>query len=1366
MNARLDPDQRERLVQQYLNEHARPARSVHRRDPAKPVPLSAEQSNVWFHTATASDALLYNEALTIHHRGPLDIVALRKSMADILCRHEIWRTAFQTVGGELQQIICPGMGLFMPLVDISRHPEPEREDTALNIATADARLPFDLSQAPLMRAKVVRLAPDYHRLYLTLHHLIFDGVSIYQIVLPELIALYAGYAGGQAPCLAEPRLQFADYTLWRAQELLDPGIDTKLEYWRNQLRGPLPVLRLPADRPFASRPPRQGAMETFELSGELTEALKALSRRESVTLYTVLLAAFKALLHRYSGQGDIIIGGVTDMRRRPELAGVVGYFLNSFALRTRPAAHIPFRDYLHDVQSAVIDALDASRVPFDRVVRAVKPDRANGRHPIFQVLFSMEPPAPTLPDGWDFTQMDVTPASAKFDLYLELDERPSGTIGRLLYNRELFDASTIRRMIGHWKAVLKGAVENPAGALGNLPLESSDDRQRLYAKINATERSYPSTTLPEWFEQQAARSPHAVAIACDSHTCTYTDLQDRVRVLSTALRRAGVGRGSLVGVMLDRSVDLVAGLLAILRSGGAYLPLDPQLPPARLAVLLQGAGPDALLTQHALVNRLPQTDVKTIHCDDVIATHDEAKCTGDVACSPDDLAYVLYTSGSTGRPKAVEICHRSLTNLLFAMQETLPFGANDSLLAVTTLSFDIAALELFLPLVSGGSLTIATREAAADPLRVRTLLETARCTVMQATPSLWRALITAGWRGTADLKILCGGEALHPELAGELCRRSRLVLNMYGPTETTIWSTFHAVHPDDCTVPIGRPLPNTTVYVLDGNGELVMQGVAGELYIGGAGVARGYRNDPRLTRERFRLRRSVANERFYRTGDLVRVRHDGLIEFLGRVDNQVKVRGFRVGLEEVEAAINEHPAIKVAAVRVFADATGENSLAAFVVARAQAWNACHEIAPFLRERLPAYMIPSRYAVLQSLPLTANGKIDRSRLEIPQPHETPAPQQPRDDIERMLESIWLELLGVPSVGIHDSFFDVGGHSLLAATMAARIKQHTGTELPLAVLFGSPTIAALADVLRAGSKLEFHHLVQLQSGTGRPLFVVHGIFGNVLQFQKLAEYLTIDRPIYAVQARGADLQQEPQGTIAEMASAYIDAIREVQPEGPYALAGYSFGGLVAFEMACRLRTMGEAVDILALLETDISSRNLTSTERLLSRWMLIRRNMRELAARPPRRWMRFLREKTAVVWRRVVWGRDFIRELDDPALNLSESVRSRNRQLFEIGTREFAAYRPRYYRGTLAIFRTADANDPLLFWNRIADHVEVVNIPGNHGTIMDDPNVANLAAQLRLYLDGVDVAPAIRLRGRPADSATMLQARLGKVGEPAI
>jgi amino acid adenylation domain-containing protein len=1320
VNAHLDPglqakpetlsDDRRQLLEEFLEGRAARPDKVRPRRVGERAPISAEQRHVWLHAAMAPNLPLYNEAITVHRRGDFRLETLQRAFNAFLRRHELWRSSIEAEDGELW-LTPHDLEIELPLVDLTSLPETEREAVAKAIAEVDARTPFDLASAPLLRAKVVRLAPDYHRLYLTLHHIIFDGVTIYRVLMPEFAALYAAFDEGRPSPLPEPRVQYADYALWRARRLTDQPMERELDYWRGVLAGELPDLTLPADRKAPSTPSHAGSMETFELTPTLSSAVKAFAAREGITQYVVLLAAFKALLARYSSQDDIVIGGVTDMRRRPELEGVVGYFLNSVPLRTRPALDKAFRSYLAEVQDCVVAALDASEAPFDLIVQAVSPRRDGARHPLFQVLFSIEPPAPPFADGWDLTQMDVTISTAKFDLYLELDERDDHFIGRFLYSAEKFSPAAIRRMIDHWRTLLASAIAEPQSSLGRLELLTQAERSELLERRNSTAAKAPNACLHALFERQARRTPRAIAVEDGTERWTYAKLDRRADEIASRLRAAGVAAGDLVGVSIGRSATAVAGLLAVLKCGAAYLPLDPALPAARLRLLLEDARPAVTLADHATARRLP------IPSKDLVLTSGRTPPTGLVAASREpgssDLAYVIYTSGSTGRPKGVEVPHSAVVNLLSAIGREIGFSAKDALLAVTTFSFDIAALEIFLPLVSGARLVLAASADVADSLRLAHQLERVRPSIMQATPSLWRALINAGWTGERSLKILCGGEALAPDLAAALAARGAALWNLYGPTETTIWSAACRLTGDEVPAPIGRPLANTRVYVVDALGGLAADGVVGELAIAGAGLARGYRGDPGLTAAKFVTLPAPIGERVYLTGDRARWRPDGALEFLGRADNQVKVRGHRLGLEEIESALASHPRVEVALVAAEPDASGETVLVAYLTGARLSEADIGPLRAFLRERLPAYMVPGRFAVLSSLPLTPNGKADRKRLPKLAELERPAAASrvaPRDDVEQALAEIWRDVLGIEELGVDDDFFDLGGHSLLASFMMTRIKARFGRALPLSLLFQAPTIAGLGQALRASRAPAFSHLVRLKAdGVGPPLFIVHGIYGSVMQFKDLAGRLRTHRPIFALQA--ADLSARTP-TIDEMAIAYLAAIREAQPAGPYALAGYSFGGVVAYAMACRLRGAGEVVDVLAMLETDLCERFLPWPERLVFALSLPVRAFGKISTVPLADLPGYLSWRTRT------------------------RADARGNTAYRTNMEEWRRFRPPSFDGALSVFRVRGPRfrvcDPTPIWKRAAAEVRVFDLEGEHATIMEPPFVDGLARQLEQCL----------------------------------
>jgi amino acid adenylation domain-containing protein len=1148
------------------------------------VPISAEQHRIWLHAESNPNVPIYNEAVTVHRRGPYDHAIFEAAFNEFIRRHEIWRTSIGVVDGELAQTVHADFSIHVPLVDLSHLPKETRESEAVRLATHDAARPIPLDSVPLFRILAVRMSSEEHRIYLTLHHVIFDGISVYRIMIPELAALYDAYASGNQSPLPEPPLQYGDYSIWRRNRLASPEIARSLEYWKQQLSGDLPVLRLPADR---NRPPRmsnRGSMECFFMSPALLSSLRAISQAHGVTMFMTLLAAYKALLFRYSGQPDIIIGAAADARRRPELDSVFGYFLDTLPIRTHPTAQKRFSDFLTEVRDSLLGAIAAGDVPFNQIVQAVQPQRSTQHHAIFQAFFALEPPATAFPAGWDLTQMDVDVGAAKFDVYLELEERTDGMAGRFLYNTDIFDAAAIRRMIGHWQTLLAGIVTTPECAIGKLPLLTNAEMVQLCAPggWNDTARDFPDRTLHELIESQANRTPDKIAAVYGDISWTYRDLLKRAHAVSNNLRELDVEPGAIVAVVLHRSLDMLAGLLGILQAGAAYLPLDPHAPASRRKLCLEDAKPAAILTQ-TTIGDIP-ADIAPLLFVDALDGNESFNRGPARATTPDDLAYVIYTSGTTGDPKGVEISHSAIVNLLTSMQVEPGFSDRDRLLAVTTVSFDIAALELFLPLISGGTVILASREVAQDPSLLARAIESSKCTVMQATPATWLALLSSNWKGprsSRKLKILCGGEPLSRELAQRLLASGVELWNMYGPTETTVWSTVHLVKSGAGAVSIGKPIANTTAYILDEQYQLVPVGVQGKLYLGGAGLARGYHDRPLLTADRFVQVQALGGVRLYCTGDLAVRRPDGTLECLGRIDNQVKVRGFRVELEAVEAAVRRHPKVAAAAARVWPDAVGSSRLSVYDDGSGGPPPDASTLRQFLSADLPDFMIPSDFVPVQALPLSLNGKIDRALLPPPQP-APPArsAQKKRTVVEDKLASIWKVILNVESFGPEDSFFDLGGHSLLVATLQQRIAAEFGQRPSMAMLFQAHTFDRQAALLGASAGSLASGILPLQPSGSRPtLFWLHPppLVGN------LATALGGDQPMVGITLSESDVADlGSSSTFQHIVARHVEKILRVQPSGPYYLGGLCLGGIVAYEAASQLRRAGHTVELVILLD----------------------------------------------------------------------------------------------------------------------------------------------------------------------------------------
>jgi amino acid adenylation domain-containing protein len=1044
-----------RLLEKYLNggpgNNIANEAHISPRPMAGPAPLSFSQQQVWLHGQMAGDVPFYNEPVTIYRHGRLDAAVLQRCLLEIIRRHEIWRTTFDVVAGEPVQIVHAAPNKFsLPVVDLREFPEAGRPSEAVRLATVDARRPFDLKTGPLLRALLVRTDDEEHRLYLTVHQIAFDATTVYRVLLPELTMLYDAFVAGKPSPLPELRIQYADFAYWQRKQLTPKAWSEHLVYWRTQLAGELPVLSWPSDRPRPSIETHRGATQKFVLPPSLVQTLRELSQQQGTSFYMTLLAGIAALLYRYTGQEDIVLGTFSGGRKLAELEPLLGYFVNPLALRVNLSGNPTFRELQSRVRGVVLDALAHEDVPFVQVVKEIQHRPDPSRNPLFQVVLSQQPKLPALAPGWGLATEEICNGGSKLDLVIVVDDRAESVFGPIIYNPDLFDAATITRMIGHWQTLLATAAADPEKRLADLPVLTPAEQNQILLEWNNTQTEYArNLCLPELIEAQVERTPDATALVHEQRELSYRELNVRANQLAHHLRKLGVGPEVLVGICMERSTEMVVGLLAILKAGGAYVPLDPAYPKARLTFMIEDSSLHFLITQQSLAAQWTDYAGKLICMDqDWPAISQESRENPAAAAQPQNLAYVIYTSGSTGRPKGVQICHRALVNFLTSMRSQPGLTQHDSLLAVTTISFDIAGLELYLPLTVGARCVLASREASADGEQLWRMLEDHDITVMQATPSTWRLLLESGWQGKTNLKILCGGEAISRELAGDLITKASSLWNMYGPTETTIWSTVHPITSLEGPILIGRAIANTETYVLDRNLQPAPIGVIGELYIGGEGLARGYLNRPELDAEKFIANPFSAEPgaRLYRTGDLARFRADGNIECLGRVDNQVKVRGYRIELGEIESVLREHPAVSDACVIVREDLPGGPGLVAYVVAQEQ-FSELDEVRKFLKEKLPGHMVPM-LCLLEKFPLTPNGKLDRRALPAPENIELgqeEAVEELRDPIEQMLAEMWADILKVQRVSVYDNFFDLGGHSLLATQVVSRLEKDLGLRM---------------------------------------------------------------------------------------------------------------------------------------------------------------------------------------------------------------------------------------------------------------------------------------------------------------------------------
>ncbi len=1049
------------------------AEAIPPRSRALPLVLSFAQERLWFLAQLEPDNVSYNIPLAMRIGGPLDVEALGRAIAEIARRHEILRTTFAEAGGEPAPEIHAAASVPLPITSLASLSPGEREEAARRELAAETARPFDLARGPVLRARLIQLDVDDHVLSLTVHHIVSDGWG-QGVLAREIAVLYGAFSAGAASPLPELSIQYADYAAWQRRLLQGEVLERQLAYWKGKLAGAPLALDLPADRPRPPVPTHRGAHHAFALPEGLEAALGELARREGMTLFMTLLAAFDVLLHRVSGQDDFLVGTAIAGRAQPETEPLIGIFVNTLVLRAQLSGEPTFRELLSRVKETCLGALAHQDMPFERLVQELDPDRDPSRSPLYQVSFALQNmPAPeTSPGEVAWRRFGVEGASAKIDLALAMGTGSRGLMGAFEYSTDLFDAATIERMAARFRALLAGIVEEPEARIGALPILAEDEERRLVVEWNATERAYPRDAgLAALFEAQADRSPDAIAAAFDGNEITYRELDRRANRLGHHLRSRGVGPDVLVGLSTRRSMEMVIGMLGVIKAGGAYLPLDPDYPPERLAFMMEDARVPVVLAQADLAADLPRGEAEIVRLDAASgafeAESDERPAGG---AGGQNLAYAIYTSGSTGVPKGVCVPQRAVSRLVIN-SDYVVLGPTDRVAQASNASFDAATFEIWGALLNGARLVGIPKDVALSPRALSSALGAQGITAVFLTTALFNGVIReepAAFRGVRH--VLFGGEQVDPAVVRTALQQGpERLLHVYGPTETTTFATWHlveAVAEDAATVPIGRPLANTRLYVLDQRLQPAPIGVPGELYIGGDGVARGYLNRPELTAERF-VADPFAGEgtdsRLYRTGDLVRYLPNGEVVFLGRLDNQVKIRGFRIELGEIEAVLVTHPAVREAVV-LAREAAGGKRLCAHVVPSGEARPSVAELKSFLAAKLPDYMVPAAFVTLDALPLNANGKVDRGALPAPEV-EAPAerePIEPRGPIEDALRAIFAEVLKLPdaaAVGARDGFFELGGHSLLAMQVIARVRATFGVELPLRALFEAPTPAGL-------------------------------------------------------------------------------------------------------------------------------------------------------------------------------------------------------------------------------------------------------------------------------------------------------------------
>ena len=1054
------------VERERLSDHGIEAPPIERIARDQNLPLSFAQQRLWFLDQLEPNSPFYNIPSAMRLSGNLNKEVLEQGINEIVRRHETLRTTFKAVKGKPHQVIDEEFSVKLNEIDLSSLPEAEQEAKVQQLATEEAQRPFDLAAGPLFRVTLIDLKPDDHVVLFTLHHIISDGWSM-GVLIKEVAELYQAYAEGEQSPLAELPIQYADFAHWQKNWLTGEVLEKQLAYWKEKLAGSPPVIELPTDRPRPAVQSFKGSMISKSFSGELLKSLKDFCQKENVTLFMTLLAAFKTLLYRYSGQSDINVGTPHANRNRTETEGLIGFFVNTLVLRTDFSGNPAFKELVKQVRDTALGAYAHQDMPFETLVETLQPQRDLSHTPLFQVMFVLQN-APLekieLP-GVTFSPVTAESGTAKFDLSLVIFEQENGFTTSFEYNTDLFDLSTIERMMDHFGIVLENVAANPEKKVADIPMMSEEELQEMLEKWNDTSADFPSDKcMHQLFENLAVRNPDAIALTFADQRISYSEFNRRANQMARYLNKIGIGKEDLIGICMERSIEMMIGIMGTLKAGGAFIPLDPAYPPDRLDYMITDSSISVLLTQQALAESVNPHQAKVVYIDsewEKISQESGENLNLDI--DPTNLAYLIYTSGSTGKPKGTMLQHRGWCNLGMAQQLAFGQGEGSRVLQFSALSFDASVWEMVMALLSGATLSLTNREMLSTGQGLLQVLQQDEITMVTLPPSVLAVVPEAD---LPNLKtIITAGEACSADLVARW-GKGRRFFNAYGPTETTVCASMFLL-PDGYreNPPIGKPIANFQLYVLDANFQPVAKGVPGELCIGGAGLARGYLNRPDLTADKF-IPDPFGKEKggqLYRSGDLVRYLSDGNIEFLGRIDHQVKVRGFRIELGEIEAALKDHPNILDAAAIVREDKPGDKRIVAYLIAEAGKDLTVGELRSYLRERLPEYMVPSAFMTLAEFPLSPSGKVDRKRLPAPdlsRPELGSEFVAPRNETEEKLAAICSELLNLKKVGVYDNFFELGGHSLLATQVISHIRDTFQVELPLRTLFEFPTIADLA------------------------------------------------------------------------------------------------------------------------------------------------------------------------------------------------------------------------------------------------------------------------------------------------------------------
>jgi amino acid adenylation domain-containing protein len=1305
-----------------------------------PKVLSFAQQRLWLLAQLQGSSASYNMPIALQLEGNLNIAALHSSLAYLLNRHESLRMYFPTVAGQPHVALgtwdWEEFFIDTPCLNIQ------------NLINSFIQEVFDLNTGPLFKAKLLALSDRKFVLLINMHHIISDGWSM-GVFVRELRQAYIAFSQSQIPDLSPLPIQYSDYANWQRNWLNGEVLQTQINYWKNQLKDALPLLELPTDFPRPALQSYRGGRDRYSFSPDLTLAIKTLSQQQRVSLFMILLAAFSILLSRYSRQEDLCIGSPIANRTHSQTEGLIGFFVNTLILRNQIKPEQNFIDFLEQTRQTCLDAYSHQDIPFEYLVEQLQPERSLSHNPLFQVMLALEnneSPDLSLP-ALNIEWLPLTYPFAKFDLTLLVRESDRQLDLTWEYATDLFEKQTIQRMAAQFEVLVQGIVEKPDRPLSTLSLITKAELQQLQS-WNQTQTSYPEEqTFVDLFVQQVIKNPHNIALVFETQQLTYQQLNQKANQLAYYLRQNyQIQPETLVGICVERSLQMIIGVLGIWKAGAAYLPLDPNYPQERIEFMLKDSGVSILLTQSSLVNSLPLTQLKSsIICLDRESFASPLTENPTPQCKPDNLAYVIYTSGSTGQPKGVMIEHRGLVNLTLAIDKTLQITPESRVLQFASFSFDASIWEITTTLAAGASLYLAKKETLFPSQILINYLTNHKISHLTLPPSVLSLLPPTALPNCQT--IVVAGETCPAELVNQWTKGRRL-FNGYGPTESTVCASIGLCEPNGKKPAIGQPLPNIRIYILDTNHQPLPPGIPGELCIAGIGLARGYLNRSELTNEKFiHIELFGKKERIYKTGDLARWDFAGNLEYLGRIDEQIKLRGFRIELHEIETILLQHSAVKEAIVTLYKTANNQ-SLIAYVTGIND--DLPTQLKKYLKLRLPDYMIPTQIIRLDKLPLTTNGKVNRQALPTPNSIVTSLTEPPRNTVEQQLAQIWSAVLECQNMGIHDNFFDLGGHSLLAIKLLNNIHQVFNQQLSLSSLFQNPTIAQLAEQLSNPEIQQPNsNLLLLQpQGNATPLFCLPGANGHGFYFRDLAINLGTQRPIYALETPGRDGSSPLPNSVATHASQLINLLRQQQPKSPYILVGYSSGCAVAFEMASQLEQQGETVSLLVILDAGLVSQPKFFTDKteLDWIWQLIRRievlkgvslglKYDDLVAQPDdkARWdlaAEYLHRKNILP--------------EHSTLSLLKT----NMKVMKVLTLNYANYRPTHpISAPIVLFRAQEVKDIVLQeiqafsnydlpdwgWQVYTKKpVQVISVPGNHGQMLYEPNVQILAKSLHYLI----------------------------------